>query len=161
MPDTLSANVAESFQELITATIELIPHKYPMPGLVTRETITKGHSTLEIPRVNSVPVVQTPTEGDELVSGSQFDLTSTTITPVKRALYVRVTDRAQYFSKDNVISLVSNQLAEIQSQDMDTDLLAEFANFGTANDVGTTNTDLTLAVVKLAHLMLDQNTYAN
>lgn len=161
MADTLATNVAETTQEIIAATIALIPQKAPMPNLVTRITIPKGHDRVEIPRVNSTPTVQTPTEGDELVTSSQFDLTSTTIQPTLRAIKVRVTERATYFSRDNVISLVSEQLSRIQAQDIDTDLTAEFANFGSGNDVGTTNTDLTVAVWLDAVNKLDSNTYAN
>lgn len=161
MPDTLTTNIAESVTEIVNATIALMPQKAPMLSLVTKKNIPKGFDRLEIPRVNSTSTVQTPTEGDELVVASQFDLTSTTIQPTHRALMVRVHERATYFSKDDVIKLVSEELSQTQAQDIDTDLTAEFANFGTGNDVGTTNTDLAFSVVKNSLLLLDQNTRAN
>jgi hypothetical protein len=161
MPDTLATNVAELTQEMIDATLMLLPQQAPMLPLVTRRDIMKGHDRLEIPRVNSTSTVQTPTEGDELVSTSQFDLTSTTIQPTLRALYVRLTERAEYFSRDDLVALVSEELAQTQAQDIDTDLTAEFANFGAGNDVGSTNTDLSLAVLADAHLLLISNTRAN
>ena len=132
-----------------------------MLGLVTRIDIGKGHDRVELPRVNSTSTVQTPTEGDELVTSSQFDLTSTTIQPTHRAIMVRVHERATYFSKENLIALVSAELAQSQAQDIDTDLTAEFANFGSGNDVGTTNTDLTVAVLRQAHRLLQSTTVAN
>ena len=161
MADTLTTNIAESVTEIVTATIALMPQKAPMINLVTRKTIPKGYDRIEIPRVNSTSTVQTPTEGDELVVSSQFDLTSTTIQPTHRALMVRVHERATYFSKDDVIGLVSEELSQSQAQDIDTDLTAEFANFGSGNDVGTTNTDLVLAVLRTARRLLYANTRAN
>ena len=161
MPDTLSANLAETTQELIVATLALMPQMAPMLGLVTRQNIGKGHDRVEIPRVNSTSTVQTPTEGDELVSASQFDLTSTTIQPTHRAIMVRIHERATYFSKEDVIGLVSEELSQTQAQDIDTDITAEFANFGSGNDVGTTNTDLSLATLRQARRLLRANTRAN
>lgn len=159
--DTLATNVAEVTQELIDATIALIPQKAPMPNLVMRKAITKGHDRLEIPRVNSTSTVLTPTEGDEIVTSSQFDLTSTTIQPTYRAIKYRLHERLTYFSRDDIVALVSEEMAQAQSQDMDTDLTAEFANFGSGNDVGSTNTDITLAVLRQARRLLLSNTRAN
>lgn len=161
MADTLTTNVAESVQEFITATIALMPQKAPMMNLVTVKRIPKGHDRLEIPRVNSQSSVQTPTEGDELVVSSQFDLTSTTIQPTHRAIMVRVHERPTYFSKDDLIALVSEEISQSQAQDIDTDLTAEFANFASGNDVGTTNTDITLAVLRTARRNLIANSNTN
>ena len=161
MADTLATNLAETTQELIVATLALMPQMAPMLGLVTQKRIPKGNDRIEIPRVNSTSSVQLPTEGDELVTSSQFDLTSTTIQPTLRALMVRLSDRAMYFSKEDVISLVSEELGQTQAQDIDTDLTAEFANFGSANDTGTTNTDITLAVLRTSRRLLRATTRAN
>ena len=161
MADTLSTNLAETTQEIIAATLVLMPQEAPMLQLVNRRPIPKGHDRVEVPRVNSTSTVQTPTEGDELVASSQFDLTSTTIQPTHRAIMVRIHERATYFSRDDVVGLVSKELAQTQAQDIDTDLTAEFANFGSGNDVGTTNTNLTLAVLATAYLNLVKNTRAN
>lgn len=158
--DTLSANVAETTTELVVATLALMPQMAPMLGLVTRKNIPKGYDRVEIPRVNSTSSVQTPTEGDELVTSSQFDLTSTTIQPTHRAIMIRVHERATYFSKEDVIALVSEELAQTQAQDIDTDLTAEFTNFGTGNDVGS-GAALTLAVLRQARRLLRANTRAN
>ena len=161
MADTLTANIAESVTEMVAATLALMPQQAPMLGLVEKITISKGHDRVELPRVNSTSTVQLPTEGDELVTSSQFDLTSTTIQPTHRALMVRLHERATYFSKDNLIALVSQELSQTQAQDIDTDLTAEFANFGSGNDVGTTNTDITLDVLRGARRRLRANTRAN
>lgn len=161
MADTLSTNVAETTTELVVATLALMPQMAPMLGLVTRKNIPKGYDRVEIPRVNSTSSVQTPTEGDELVTSSQFDLTSTTIQPTHRAIMVRIHDRATYFSKEDVVGLVSEELAQTQAQDIDTDLLAEFTNFGSGNDTGTTNTDVTLAVLRQSRRLLRAVTRAN
>lgn len=160
MADTLTANIAETVQPLIASTIALMPQKAPIMNLVTKKTITKGHDRIQIPRVNSVSTVSTPTEGDEVSTSSQFDLTSTTIQPTHRVIMVRVHERATYFSAEDLIAYVSEELSQTQAQDIDTDLSAEFTNFGTANDVGGTQ-DLTVAVLRQARRLLLANTRAN
>ena len=154
MADTLSANLAEVTQEIIASTIAIMPQQAPMLNLVTRLTIPKGHDRIEIPRDNATFSVTLPTEGDEIVNSSQYDLTSTTIQPTLRAIMIRVSGRAEYFSRDDVVAAVSRTLARAQGKDIDTDLTAEFANFAAGNDVGTTNTNLTLAVLAQAKLNL-------
>lgn len=160
--DTLSAQIAESVTEIVTTTIELIPHKAPLPSLVVRKTIGKGHDRVEIPRVNSTSSVQTPTEGDELVLTSQFDLTSTTIQPTSRVQLVRVSRRATQFSQDDVIALVSEELAQTQSVDMDLDIAAEFTNLtcfseSTAGIGGGTGVNLVLTDLRHARALLKNN----
>jgi len=160
MADTLADNLAESTNELIAATVALMPQTAPMMNLVRRQTIMKGFDRVEIPRMNSTFSVQTPTEGDEIVSTSQYDLTSTTIQPTLRAIYVRVSGRAEYFSRDNVIASVSRELARAQGEDIDTDLNAEFVNFG-GTDVGATNRNLRIADIRSARRQLLAVTPAN
>jgi len=165
MADTLTANVAESVVEIVDATIELIPHKAVMPSLAVKKTIPKGHDRIEIPRVNTTSTVQTPTEGDEIVVTSQFDLTSTTIQPTHRVIMVRIHERATYFSKEDTIALISEEMAQTEAQDMDLDLLAEFANFGLSESLtgfaGGTTVDLTYADLRAARRGLLSNTRAN
>ena len=159
MPDTLAANVAELSQELIDATVMQMPQNAPLMNLVERIDIPDGHNAVEIPRANSTFSVQTPTEGDDLVNPAQFDLTSTTISPTLRAINVRISERARYFSSQDILKLVSRELARAQGQDVDTDISAEFANLGLSE--GTTNTDLTLATLRTARRKLQANTVAN
>lgn len=161
MTDTLATNVAESYQELIDATILMLPQYSPTSNLVTRLLIPKGKDSIEIPAVNTFPTVETPTEGEEWTFSSQFDLTSITINPTRRAIRGRLTDRANRFSKEKLISLISNWMARAEARNVEEDLLAEFANFHTDNDVGTTNTDLVLAVLRTARRLLDSVTSAN
>jgi hypothetical protein len=161
MADTLVTNIAESTQEIIEATQLMLPQYSPTMNLVTRLTIAKGNNEAELPFVNSFPTVQTPTEGDELTITSQFDLSSTTIAPTRRAIMVRVTRRAERFSKEQLIAVISDWLARAEAVNIEEDLIAEFTNFHTANDVGTTNVDLTLATLRTAKRLLDSVTAAN
>jgi hypothetical protein len=157
--DTLAANVAESYQAIIAATQMLMPQKAVMMNLVEKITIPKGHGSVQIPRVNpsSLAGVLQPTEGDEIIATSQFDLTSTTLTPTLRVISYRVSGRAEYFSRDDVVKMVSTEISRAQGQDIDQDLLAEITNFNTANDVGSTNTDLSLATLRTAVRLLQAN----
>ncbi len=159
MTDTLATNVAEITQELIDATVMQMPQVAPMMNLVERLDIPSGKNSVEIPRANSTFSVQTPTDGDELVNTSQFDLTSTTISPTLRAIHFRITDRAMRFSQEDVLKLVSQEMARAQGQDIDDDITAEFANV-TAT-VGTTNTDITIADLRGARRQLMDVTVAN
>jgi len=159
MADTLATNVAEITQELIDATVMQMPQVAPLMNLVERKDIPNGRNSVEIPRANSTFSVQTPTEGDDLVNPSQFDLTSTTISPTLRAINVRVSERARYFSQQDILQFISQELARAQGQDVDTDISAEFSNLG--QSAGTTNTDLTIAVLREARRKLQANTVAN
>jgi len=161
VPDTLRTNIAESTQELVEATILQMPQNAPMMNLVTRKMIPKGNDSLEIPRANATATVETPTEGDDLVNSSQFDLTSTTITPTLRAIKYRISLNAQQYSKEDLVKMISEEMARAQGQDIDTDLTAEFANFASGNDVGSTNTDLALSVLRQARRLLQSTTVAN
>lgn len=159
--DTLATHVAETTQEIIDATVMLMPQNSVMLNVVERKTISKGHDRLEIPRVNATFDVQLPTEGDEVTMSQSFDLTSTTIQPTLRVIYLRVSERSEYFGRDDVVKLISGELAYTQSEDIDTDLLAELANFASGNDVGSTNTDITFAVLRKARRLLLATTHAN
>lgn len=154
MADTLSTQVSDSFSELIERTIAQMPQSAPMLSLARKVPIPKGSSTAQIPRITSVSAVQTPTEGDELSTYSRFTLGSKTITPSFRAIQVRIHVRAQNYSREDLVRLVSDEMALAQGQDIDTDLTGEFANWNTDNDVGTTNTDLTLATLRKARRIL-------
>jgi hypothetical protein len=151
----------EMTQAIIQRVQVLMPQNAPMLSLVTKVDIPKGSNTASIPRVNAVSTVQTPTEGDEIVQTSQFDLTETTLTPSIRAIKVRVSERANRFSKQNLMALIAEELAQTQAQNIDELLLAQFTNFHTDNDVGTTNVDLVLAVLRGARRRLKAVTRAN
>ena len=154
MADTLSTQVQASFNELIERTIAQMPQSAPMLSLARKIPIPKGSSTAQIPRVTSVSAVQTPAEGAELTSHSRFTLGSTTIAPTFRAIQVRIHIRAQNYSRENLVRLVSDEMALAQGQDIDTDLTGEFANWDSSNDVGTTDTDLTIATLRQARRIL-------
>lgn len=159
MADTLAANVAELTQALIETTVMAMPQHAVCMNVFEELKISKGHNSVLVPRQNSTFTVQTPTEGDEVVTNSQFDLTSTTISPTLRVIKVRLSQRAEYFSKEEILKFISKELARAEGQDLDQDMLAEFVNFG--QSAGTTNTDLTVAVLRQARRLLETNTVAN
>lgn len=161
MPDTLAAQVASITQAMIEVSARLMPQMAPIAGLSEKVNINAGNNSALFPRVNSTFTVQTPTEGDDIVQSSQFSLTSTTISPTLRVVKVRISERAKYFSKEDIIKLCSEELSRVHGQDLDTDLSAEFANFAAGNDTGTTNTDITLAVLRTSRRLLQANTVAN
>ena len=154
MADTLSTNVEASYSEIIERTIAQMPQSAPMLSLARKVIIPKGHNEAKIPRISSVSSVQTPSEGSELSTYSRFTLTSATITPSFRAIQVRVHIRAQNYSREDLVRLISSEIALSQGQDIDTDLTGEFANWHTDNDLGTTNVDLTIATLRTARRTL-------
>lgn len=161
MPDTLSTNVEASYSEIIERTIAQMPQSAPMLSLARKVIIPKGHNEANIPRISSVSTVQTPGEGTELSSYSRFTLTNATIEPTFRVIQVRVHIRAQNYSRENLVRLISSEIALSQGQDIDTDLTGEFANWHTDNDIGTTNVDLTIASLRTARRTLQSVTRAN
>ena len=129
MADTLAANVTALSQQLVDATVMQMPQVAPLMNLVERIDIPTGRNSVEIPRANSTFSVQTPTEGDDIVESSQFDLTSTSIAPTLRAINIRISERARYFSQQDTLRLISQELARAQGQDVDTDISAELGPF--------------------------------
>lgn len=154
MADTLSTHVSAAYSEIVERTIAQMPQSAPMLSLARKVVIPKGSNKAELPRVSSVSAVQTPAETDELSTHSRFALTSQTITPTFRAIQVRIHVRAMNYSRDDLVRLVANEMALSQGQDIDTDLLGEFGNWHSDNDVGTTNTDLTLSELREARRIL-------
>lgn len=157
--DTLSAQIQESTQEIIDATKLYFPHYSPMVNLVTRHDVSKGHNAFELPFVASAPTVQNPGEGEDVAITSQFDLSSRTITPVKRLISFRISDEAEYLSRDPLIALVSDTMAQAEAEDIDLDLLAEVANFTTT--AGVSGTDLSVATIREARRALQSVTKVN
>ena len=156
MADTLSAQIDESTQELIDTTQIMMPQLAPMLSLATVKPIPKGKKELELPFVNSFAQVETPTEGDDLTMTSQFDLASTTIQPTFRVIRTRIHKRAERFSQEQLISLISEWIARAEAKNSDQDLLDEFANFNSDNDVGGDTTDLAFSALRIArHALTD------
>lgn len=154
MPDTLSTNISASYGALVERTIAQMPQSAPMLSLARKLIVPKGSNSAQIPRVSSVSTVQTPNEGDELSTTSRFTLASNTILPTFRAIYVRIHIRAINYSQDDLIRLVSDEMALSQGQDIDTDLTGEFGNWHSDNDIGKKNTKLTLAKLREARRTL-------
>lgn len=111
MPDTLSTNVEASYSEIIERTIAQMPQSAPMLSLARKVIIPKGHHEANIPRISSVSTVQTPSEGASLSTYSSFNLTSTTISPTFRVIQVRLHVRAQNYSRENLVKLISSEIA--------------------------------------------------
>ena len=161
MADTLSTNISASFGPMIERTIAQMPQSAPMLSLARKLIVPKGSNTAQIPRVESVSSVQTPDEGDELTEASRFTLTSQTITPALRAIRVRVHIRAINYSQEELVRLVSDEMALTQGQDIDTDLTGEFGNWHTDNDIGSSGAKLTLAKLREARRVLQTVTRPN
>lgn len=155
MADTLAAQIDESTQEIIDAAMLMMPQYSPTMNLVTQLRIPKGKKEAELPFVNSFPTVQTPTEGDEVTVTSQFDLSSVTITPEERVIKVRITKRAERFTQEQLIAIISDWLGKAQAINTEEDLIAEFQNFHTDNDLGSDTTDLVLSLLRTSKRLLD------
>lgn len=154
MADTLTANISASYAAIVERTIAQMPQSAPMLSLARKLIVPKGSNSAQIPRVSSVSNVQTPNEGEELNTTSRFTLASNTISPTFRAIYVRVHVRAINYSREDLVRLVSDEMALSQGQDIDTDLTGEFANWHTDNDVGASGEKLTLSTLREARRIL-------
>ncbi|MCY3567442.1 MAG: hypothetical protein OXH38_02350 [Chloroflexi bacterium] len=154
MADTLSTNISASYAAMVERTIAQMPQSAPMLSLARKLIVPKGSGSAQIPRVSSVSTVQTPAENAELSTTSRFTLASTTISPTFRAIYVRIHVRAINYSQEDLVRLVSDEMALSQGQDIDTDLTGEFANWHTDNDIGATGEKLTVAKLREARRVL-------
>ena len=154
MADTLSTNISASYNAMVERTIAQMPQSAPMLSLARKMIVPKGANSAQIPRVSSVSSVQTPAEGQELSTTSRFTLASSTISPTFRAIYVRIHIRAINYSQEDLVKLVSDEMALSQGQDIDTDLTGEFANWHTDNDLGATGKKLTLKLLRNARRTL-------
>lgn len=159
MADTLAAQVSALTQSIIEATIMQMPQNAPLMNIFEKIDIPNGRNAALIPRANTTFTVAKPTEGDEIVTNNQFTLTSTTISPTLRVIKCRISERAKYFSQQDILRLISQELSRAEGQDLDTDLSAQFVNFG--QTAGTTDTDLTLGVLRTSRQLLMSNSVAN
>jgi hypothetical protein len=161
MPDTLFTNVSATAQSAIQRCQALMPQHAPMINLVSKAPIEKGHQQADLPSVGSTSTVQLPTEGDEIAHADTFVINVTSITPAIRAIKYRISKRAERFSKEQLIQLIGDEMAQSQGQNIDELLLTLFASFNAANDVGTTNVDVVFANLRTARRLLKENLRAN
>lgn len=157
--DTLSDNILESSTEIVEATKLYFPNYSPMVNLVTRINVAKGHNQVELPFVASSPSVMHIGEGEDVPVTSQFDLDSRTIVPVRRLISFRISDEAQYESREQLVALVGDTMAMTEAEDVDKDLISEFANFGTTH--GSTGDLFDLADIREVRRKLQSVTKAN
>ena len=161
MADTLSTNISASYAAMVERTIAQMPQSAPMLSLARKLIVPKGSNTAQIPRVSSVSSVQTPNESETLSTTSRLVLQSNTITPSFRAIYVRIHIRAMNYSREDLVRLVSDEMALSQGQDIDTDLTGEFGNWHTDNDIGASGEQLTLAKLRQARRLLQSVARSN
>jgi len=161
VPDTLFTNVSATGQSMIMRAQALMPQTAPMINLVSKQTIGKGKTQADLPYVTSVATVQTPTEGDEIVFGDTFTISSISIQPGIKAIKFRLSKRAERFSQEQLIALVGDEIGRAEGQNVDELLLQQMTNFHTDNDVGTTNVDLIFAALRTANRKIIGTTVLN
>lgn len=161
MPDTLFTNVSATGQAMIQRAQALMPQQAPMMNLVTKIRIPKGKTQADLPYVTSLATVQTLAEGDEVVLADQFTISSISITTGIKAIKFRISKRAERFSQEQLTSLVSDEMSRAEAQNVDELLIAQFTNFHTDNDVGSSGNDLTFATLRTAKRLLMATTPLN
>lgn len=157
MPDTLFDGISATGQSIIQRAQALQPGYAPIMNTVTRIEIPKGKTQADLPYVTSVATVQSLAEGDEVAFSDTFTIGSTSIVPGIRAMKFRISKRAERFSQEQLVNLVSDEMAMAEAQNVDELLSAQFTNAHTDNDVGTTNVDLTFATLRTARRLLRTN----
>lgn len=150
MPDTLFDNVSATSQAMLQRAEALMPQEAPCMNLVTRVPIRPGFYQADLPYATSVATVQTPTEGDEIVFGDTFTFDFVSITPGIKVIKYKISKRAERFSQEQLVSFVGSEISRAQAQNIDELIVAQFPNFHTDNDVGTTNTDILFSVLSQA-----------
>jgi len=161
VPDTLFANVSATGQSMILRAQAVMPHNAPMVNLVTTKKLTKGKTQADLPYVTSQATVQTPTEGDEIGFSDTFTIGSVSIVPGIKVVRYRLSKRLENMSQEDITAMVGDEMGRAQGQNVDELLLAQFTNFHTDNDVGSTNTDMTFATARTANRKIIATTPAN
>lgn len=151
MPDTLFANVTATGQSMILRAQAMMPQQAPMINLVSKAPIPTGKTQADLPYVTSTATVQTPPEGDEISFGDTFTISSISIVPGIKVINFRISSRAERFSQEQLTVMVGDEIARAEAQNIDELLLAQFTNFHTDNDSGTTNVDMTFATSRTAN----------
>lgn len=157
MPDTLFENVSVTGQAAIQRAQALMPQMAPMVNLVTKIPLGKGETQADLPYSTSTATVQTPTEGDEIDFADTFTMSAVSITPGIKVIKYRISKRAERMSKEQLTEFIGDEMAMSQAQNVDELLTAQFTNFSTTNDVGSTTVDLIFGVLRDARTNLMRN----
>lgn len=155
--DTLFASVSATGQAMIQRAQALMPQQAPCLNLVTHLSIPKGKTQADLPYATSTGTVQQLTEGDEVSYSDNFTISATSITPGIRVIKYKISKRADRFSQENLVALVSQEISRAQAQNVDQLITAQFTNFHTDNDVGSSGTDLAFAILRDSKTLLMRN----
>lgn len=135
----------------------LMPQQAPMMNLIETINLAKGKTQADLPYATSVATVQTPTEGDEISFADTFTIGSISITPGIKVIKYRISQRADRMSQEQLVTFVADEISRAQAQNLDQLATAQFTNFGTGNDVGSSGTDLAFSILRDARTNLMKN----
>jgi N4-gp56 family major capsid protein len=121
-----------------------------MRNLVRNYTIPAGSGKSIVVPTYAPVVADAVAEGTDLAGTSEDQAISTggtTITVGEVGIMTNVTDLARVSSASNVIADVGRLFGNAIAKKIDQDLIAQFANFATANDIGNNTTAMSAAQI--------------
>lgn len=130
-----------------------------MRNLVRNYTIPAGSGKSIVVPTYAPVVADAVAEGTDLAGTSEDQAISTggtTITVGEVGIMTNVTDLARVSSASNVIADVGRLFGNAIAKKMDQDLIAQFANFATANDIGNNTTAMSASQIFQAIAKLRQ-----
>ena len=130
-----------------------------MRNLVRNYTIPAGSGKSIVVPTYAPVVADAVAEGTDLAGTSEDQAISTggtTITVGEVGIMTNVTDLARVSSASNVIADVGKLFGNAIAKKMDQDLIAQFANFATANDIGSATAAMSAADIFKAIALLRQ-----
>ncbi len=130
-----------------------------MRNLVRNYSIPAGSGKSIVVPTYAAVTADTVAEGTDLAGTSEDQAISTggtTITVGEVGIMTNVTDLARVSSASNVIADVGKLFGNAIAKKMDQDLIAQFANFATANDIGSATAAMSAADIFKAIALLRQ-----
>ena len=121
-----------------------------MRNLVRNYTIPAGSGKSIVVPTYAAVAADAVAEGTDLAGTSEDQAISTggtTITVGEVGIMTNVTDLARVSSASNVIADVGKLFGNAIAKKMDQDLIAQFANFATANDIGSATAAMSAAQI--------------
>lgn len=130
-----------------------------MRNLVRNYSIPAGSGKSIVVPTYAAVTADAVAEGTDLAGTSEDQAISTggtTITVGEVGIMTNVTDLARVSSASNVIADVGKLFGNAIAKKMDQDLIAQFANFATANDIGSATAAMSAADIFKAIALLRQ-----
>lgn len=141
-----SGNLASAQRTIIAATKYTAEHNAPAMALIEHMDLTKGASTVTVPKVGQMNVSDL-VDGQEIVDEEEIGMTTVSLTASEVGAVVVLTDKLVRQSQPNVMRIIGRQLGEGMARKKDTDVHALYGNLNGGTSLGAATKTFSLANV--------------